>query len=280
MRDLTSRLRDIVRKDHGGSSPVAARRELTYVPDTGGLARGHREPAEALGGTPLGDDTGRVHRDRSRLGAASQSHGRRAVGSFVLAPDAPLALFDSAGRAQSAWADRVVFFDLETTGLSGGAGTLPFLAGCGWFEDGAFRVRQFFLVGRQGSGRCSARSPNPRGGQPARDVQWPHVRRAADGNALGLPSHVCGHRRRAALRHAAAGAPAVGPARSAAEMTESVELQLVVARTVGAGIPSHRRRARLRDPRALLPFPSHGRCLDDRQACSSTIATTCCRWPP
>ena len=40
-----------------------------------------------------------------------------------------------------------VFFDLETTGLSGGAGTLAFLVGCAWFEgDGSFVTRQFLLV--------------------------------------------------------------------------------------------------------------------------------------
>jgi hypothetical protein len=40
-----------------------------------------------------------------------------------------------------------VFFDLETTGLSGGAGTLAFLVGCGWFDDdGAFVTRQFLLA--------------------------------------------------------------------------------------------------------------------------------------
>ncbi len=40
-----------------------------------------------------------------------------------------------------------VFFDLETTGLSGGAGTLAFLVGCAWFEpDGGFRTRQFLLT--------------------------------------------------------------------------------------------------------------------------------------
>jgi uncharacterized protein YprB with RNaseH-like and TPR domain len=44
----------------------------------------------------------------------------------------------------------MVFFDVETTGLSGGAGTLAFLAGCGWFENGGFRVRQFFLSGPAG----------------------------------------------------------------------------------------------------------------------------------
>ena len=40
-----------------------------------------------------------------------------------------------------------VFFDLETTGLSGGAGTYAFLVGCGTFDDdGGFLTRQFVLV--------------------------------------------------------------------------------------------------------------------------------------
>jgi uncharacterized protein YprB with RNaseH-like and TPR domain len=41
----------------------------------------------------------------------------------------------------------VLFLDLETTGLSGGAGTVAFLVGCGFFRDGAFHTRQFFLTG-------------------------------------------------------------------------------------------------------------------------------------
>ena len=40
---------------------------------------------------------------------------------------------------------QLLFFDLETTGLGGGAGTYAFLVGCGWFEGATFRVRQFFL---------------------------------------------------------------------------------------------------------------------------------------
>jgi uncharacterized protein YprB with RNaseH-like and TPR domain len=43
----------------------------------------------------------------------------------------------------------LMFFDLETTGLSGGAGTVAFLVGCGWFESGAFRTRQYLLVDRE-----------------------------------------------------------------------------------------------------------------------------------
>jgi uncharacterized protein len=40
-----------------------------------------------------------------------------------------------------------VFFDLETTGLNGGAGTHVFLAGCAWFDDQrSFVVAQHLLV--------------------------------------------------------------------------------------------------------------------------------------
>jgi uncharacterized protein len=38
-----------------------------------------------------------------------------------------------------------LFLDLETTGLSGGVGVVPFLVGLGYFRDGGFRVSQFFL---------------------------------------------------------------------------------------------------------------------------------------
>jgi uncharacterized protein len=62
----------------------------------------------------------------------------------------PLGLFDRRAGALPDWAQRVVFFDIETTGLSGGAGTVAFLVGCGWFEDEGFRVRQFLLGGPAG----------------------------------------------------------------------------------------------------------------------------------
>ena len=40
---------------------------------------------------------------------------------------------------------RMLILDTETTGLAGGAGTVPFLIGMAWFEDGALRVEQLFL---------------------------------------------------------------------------------------------------------------------------------------
>ena len=40
---------------------------------------------------------------------------------------------------------RFLFFDIETTGLSGGAGMVAFLCGFGFFHDDCFRVIQYFL---------------------------------------------------------------------------------------------------------------------------------------
>jgi len=39
----------------------------------------------------------------------------------------------------------VLFIDTETTGLSGGAGTVAFLTGTGYFENDAFIIKQFFM---------------------------------------------------------------------------------------------------------------------------------------
>ena len=39
----------------------------------------------------------------------------------------------------------ILIFDLETTGLAGGAGTFPFLIGLGVFEEDGVRVYQYFL---------------------------------------------------------------------------------------------------------------------------------------
>jgi uncharacterized protein len=39
----------------------------------------------------------------------------------------------------------LLFIDLETTGLAGGAGSYAFLVGCGWFGPRRFHVRQFLL---------------------------------------------------------------------------------------------------------------------------------------
>jgi uncharacterized protein len=77
---------------------------------------------------------------------ASAKYGRSRIGDLAerlhaSAADAPLVCGGAAA------APPFVFFDLETTGLSGGAGTQAFLVGCGWFDDaGGFTTRQYLLA--------------------------------------------------------------------------------------------------------------------------------------
>jgi uncharacterized protein YprB with RNaseH-like and TPR domain len=157
MRDLTARLREVVQRERartgaltpdGGSSAghAGGARELTYVPEPGVDAPGGA--AASLQGRPLDANGACVVIDRRW--SADRSHGRRTIDACIPAPGAPIEVFDSRIRSDREWWRRVVFFDIETTGLSGGAGTLAFLTGCGWFDDTGFVVRQFLLAGPAG----------------------------------------------------------------------------------------------------------------------------------
>jgi len=76
-------------------------------------------------------------------------HGGVRIGSAaVFAPDTLEVLNGRAITVPSGATKTPLFFDLETTGLHGGAGTIAFLVGMGFFdEEGAFQTRQFFLRG-------------------------------------------------------------------------------------------------------------------------------------
>jgi hypothetical protein len=75
----------------------------------------------------------------------SHQHGTRTLGDVLnCAPHtaAQLSRADSLAHSQLSG---LAFFDIETTGLAGGAGTLAFLIGVGVIEDDQFVLRQFFL---------------------------------------------------------------------------------------------------------------------------------------
>lgn len=81
-----------------------------------------------------------------RRWAPAARHGREAVGTFgeCLSTASSQAVLHAGGSPARA---PFLFFDLETTGLSGGAGTQAFLFGCGWFaDDGGFTTRQYLLT--------------------------------------------------------------------------------------------------------------------------------------
>ncbi|MEX2226070.1 MAG: ribonuclease H-like domain-containing protein [Dehalococcoidia bacterium] len=71
-------------------------------------------------------------------------HGSSPLRAALDAP--PEALAHLLGAADAPRASSMAFFDIETTGLSGGTGTWVILAGLGSYEDGAFRMRQYFLA--------------------------------------------------------------------------------------------------------------------------------------
>ena len=82
---------------------------------------------------------------------ADRFHGDIRIEECELADDDGLSILDpglssAERRAPNAGTRRTIFLDLETTGLSGGAGTVAFLVGCGFFDLGAFQVRQFLLT--------------------------------------------------------------------------------------------------------------------------------------
>ena len=151
--DLSSRLRAIVK-----SGPPKPTRELTYEPDTGRYEAtiDLSQLAAVLGGSPVETPFGRCLIVDRRY-EADRWHGSIQIGQCevddlnalrILDPALTVSLCD---RGQTAVVGlrtfpRTVFIDLETTGLSGGAGTVAFLVGCGFFDLGAFQVRQFLLT--------------------------------------------------------------------------------------------------------------------------------------
>jgi uncharacterized protein YprB with RNaseH-like and TPR domain len=123
---------------------------------SGGVSadQGHETPRDPLStGIDLGSVLGGEWRQRD--GASCFVVETRREPSWVLGGETVGTL---AGRLEEAAAGAQLvagapapspfgFFDLETTGLSGGAGTYAFLVGCGWFDDdGAFVTRQYLLV--------------------------------------------------------------------------------------------------------------------------------------
>lgn len=71
-------------------------------------------------------------------------HGGCSIGS-ILACDVTQVLKACGHAYGSSGINDFVFLDTETTGLSGGTGTVAFLIGLGYFEEDAFILRQYFM---------------------------------------------------------------------------------------------------------------------------------------
>lgn len=167
------RLRDIVKGHRPSAVPVVAP-ELTI---SGGRTKGpppaveidetacrggapfvgapdHARAALTLGGAVVEHSDGAVI-VVDREYRADMLHGRTPIGeivSTIAEGDDALQLMAKAwpsaqGIVEAGLQTRLLFLDLETTGLFGGAGTQAFLIGCAAIEGTSMRVRQFLLPG-------------------------------------------------------------------------------------------------------------------------------------
>jgi uncharacterized protein YprB with RNaseH-like and TPR domain len=130
----------------GAGAGTARVRELTYEPvGDDGLPLADAPMSASLAGAreidgPLGK-TLVVERHY----APADWHGSLQLRDARVTPD-DVALIARDPAAADAPRARILYLDLETTGLSGGAGTVAFLVGCALSrEDGSFLIRQFVL---------------------------------------------------------------------------------------------------------------------------------------
>ncbi len=128
-----------------------------------------RHAADVLGGEWVDRAEGRVL-IVDRFYARKDQHGREGIDDLIETLTAGAGAIAALGRAWPSRRDPVgdsvdrvghpfmacqedqprsqlLFLDLETTGLAGGAGTQAFLVGCAFVDDEGIRVRQFVLPG-------------------------------------------------------------------------------------------------------------------------------------
>ena len=140
MSSLADRLRGVIR-------PIEGRREEGRPGEAPAQAAGRYsgDAAEILGGE-WRDLGGRQFLVLDRKYPPGHRHGHVAIADTLPPEERSWPRFPLLNTATtSTRAGRMLFVDLETTGLAGGAGTYAFLVGCAWYQDGGLRIRQFFL---------------------------------------------------------------------------------------------------------------------------------------
>ena len=141
------RLRGIVQ----GRSPVPVVAGGTEVPPlrTNARADDVARAAIILGGAVVERSDGVVI-VVEREYRADMRHGRLSIGevtSIINDGADAMRLMAEAWPSAKGIGGRLLFIDLETTGLFGGAGTQAFLIGCAAVDGNAIRIRQFLLPG-------------------------------------------------------------------------------------------------------------------------------------
>jgi uncharacterized protein YprB with RNaseH-like and TPR domain len=123
---------------------VLSRRPEGRRAEASAHARGGAVPLEALvPGTEVINAAGAFF-CAHQVAKGSFQHGVRCIRDMALLDMGRLAILSNEPALRAHEYREALFLDTETTGLAGGAGTVPFLVGLGWFEGDAFVTRQLF----------------------------------------------------------------------------------------------------------------------------------------
>jgi hypothetical protein len=153
MNRLESRLRDILRERSAISGSRAAAPQAIVDRDSARVPLSERlaAAAETLDGDVV-ETTAGAFVVIDRFYPLDHRHGLSRVAEWRglgLASCEAIGMLAGAALGNQDRERSLLFIDLETTGLAGGAGTYAFLVGCGYFEPHGFRTVQYVLPGYQ-----------------------------------------------------------------------------------------------------------------------------------
>lgn len=99
---------------------------------------------DLIPGTVRSDEAGTFYVIESKY-PYSHIHGGICLGEAVNITSGCISRLCSENSVGNLSINKLLFLDTETTGLSGGAGTVAFLIGIGFFEGDSFIIRQLFM---------------------------------------------------------------------------------------------------------------------------------------
>lgn len=134
---------DVIKELRTRVETIMNRRERIITPKTTPARRNAITLADAVAGEEVHTPHGKFYMSRAILNA-DDVYGYGRVCDFAC-PSMPAAAFLTGHQAFNDMSIKDgLFLDTETTGLSGGTGTFPFLIGLGWFEENSFITCQLF----------------------------------------------------------------------------------------------------------------------------------------
>jgi len=136
--DRQSQLADLRRRIDSVVTRTAARSKAAQEE---AQSRGNRGLSEILEGCEIENDHGRFFLVSNMVRGASL-HGNRNIREAFDFDMSAAAMLANNPLISGYHSSDALFLDTETTGLAGGTGTMAFLIGLGWFEEGHFQVRQ------------------------------------------------------------------------------------------------------------------------------------------